>query len=193
MNDLAKILDVRVVHEGWSKFMVADVRLADGTKVSRQIEDHGAAIVILPYDPVRRTVMLVRLLRPAALYAAGVRELIEAVAGIIDAGETPEITARREAMEEAGLKLGELEALAQVWASPGISTERMSLFLAPYGAADRVANGGGLEVEHEGITVLEMPAAQAWAMLERGEIADMKTLALLYALKLRRPDMFSPS
>jgi nudix-type nucleoside diphosphatase (YffH/AdpP family) len=193
MNDLAKILDVRVVHEGWSKFMVADVRLADGTKVSRQIEDHGAAIVILPYDPVRRTVMLVRLLRPAALYAAGVRELIEAVAGIIDAGETPEITARREAMEEAGLKLGELEALAQVWASPGISTERMSLFLAPYGAADRVANGGGLEVEHEGITVLEMPAAQAWAMLKRGEIADMKTLALLYALKLRHPDMFSPS
>jgi nudix-type nucleoside diphosphatase (YffH/AdpP family) len=190
MSDLAKILSVRVVHDGWSKFMVADVRLADGAQVTRQIEDHGDAVAVLPYDATRRVVLLVRMLRPVALYAAGLRQLTEAVAGLVDEGETSEIAARREVMEEAGLKVGGLEAVARVWVSPGISTERLTLFLAPYTLADRVAAGGGLEGEHEGITVLEMPAAKAWSMLEAGDIADMKTLALLSALKLRQPDLF---
>jgi nudix-type nucleoside diphosphatase (YffH/AdpP family) len=190
MSDLAKILSVRVVHDGWSKFMVADVRLADGAQVTRQIEDHGDAVAVLPYDATRRVVLLVRMLRPVALYAAGLHQLTEAVAGLVDEGETSEIAARREVMEEAGLKVGGLEAVARVWVSPGISTERLALFLAPYTLADRVAAGGGLEGEHEGITVLEMPAAKAWSMLEAGDIADMKTLALLSALKLRQPDLF---
>lgn len=190
MGDLAKILGVRTVHDGWSKFMVADVLLADGTEVTRQIEDHGVATAVLPYDPVRRTVLLVQLMRPAPLYAADVHELIEAPAGIIDAGETPAVAARREAMEEVGVKLCELESVATVWMSPGISTETIALFLAPYAAADRIAEGGGLESEHEGITVLELPAAEAWRMLDTGKIADMKTLALIYALRLRHPGVF---
>lgn len=190
MSDRAEILSVRMVHDGWSKFMVADVRLADGTQVTRQIEDHGDAIAVLPYDATRGVVVLVRQLRPVALYAADVRELIEAVAGLIDEGETADTAARREVMEEAGLKIGDLEPVARVWTSPGISAERTALFLAPYTLADRVGYGGGLTSEHEGITVLETPAAQAWSMLEAGGIADLKTLALISALKLRRPDLF---
>jgi nudix-type nucleoside diphosphatase (YffH/AdpP family) len=193
MDDLAKILNVRTVYDGWSKFLVADVRLADGAEVTRQIEHHGDAIGILPYDAERRTVVLVSLLRPPALYAAGVRDLIEAVAGLIDDGESAQVAARREAMEEAGLKLDVLETVAKVWISPGISTERITLFLAPYGVADRVTAGGGLDVEHEGITVMELTGSKAWAMLENGEIADMKTLALLSALRLRHPEVFQPA
>lgn len=189
---LAEILDVRTVHDGWAKFLVARVRLPDGTEVSRQIEQHGDAAAVLPYDPGRRCALLVRLFRPPALFAGHREELIEAIAGVLDQGEAAEATAGREAMEEAGVRLDRLEPVATAWASPGISTERLSMFLAPYAEADRVAAGGGLAGEHEGITVLEVPLAEAWAMTERGEIADMKTLALLMALKLRRPELFTP-
>jgi hypothetical protein len=53
-----------------------------------------------------------------------------------------------------------------------------------------VAEGGGLAEEHEAITVLELPLAELWARVERREVADMKTLALILALKVKRPELF---
>ncbi len=41
---------------------------------------------------------------------------------------------RREALEEGGLRLGALEHVATVWSMPGVSTERMALYLAEYRA-----------------------------------------------------------
>ena len=98
------------------------------------------------------------------------------MAGIIDEGETAETAARREAMEEAGVRLGALEPVGEVWTTPGISTERMSLYLAPYAAADRVGIGGGVQGEHENIKVLELPLAGLGAELAAGRIGDMKLL-----------------
>ena len=43
-------------------------------------------------------------------------------------------------MEEAGLRLNKVEAVVRAWSMPGISTERMDLFLAAYETADRVAD-----------------------------------------------------
>jgi 8-oxo-dGTP pyrophosphatase MutT (NUDIX family) len=63
--------------------------------------------------------------------------------------------ARREAYEELGVDLPSLEFVARVWSSPGVSTERQSLYLAPYRSADRISDGGGVDGEHEGITVVE--------------------------------------
>ena len=62
--------------------------------------------------------------------------------------------------------------------------------LAAYGAADRVGDGGGVEHEGEEIEVVEMPAAEAAAMLSDGRIADMKTVVVLQALQLRHPQLF---
>ncbi len=108
---------------------------------AREVEDHGNAAVVLPYDAVRRTALLVRLLRAPVLMAGGEGLSLEAAAGLIDRGETPSETALREVLEETGLKLGALDHVATVWASPGVSTERMSLFLAEYAPADRVSAG----------------------------------------------------
>src|SRR4051812_19878716 len=54
----AEILRVQPVYEGWAKYLVATVRLADGAEVAREIEDHGRAVCVLPYDPERQVALL---------------------------------------------------------------------------------------------------------------------------------------
>lgn len=184
-----EILGLRTLHEGFTRFVIAKVRLPDGTVLDREIEDHGEAVAVLAYDPERRTAFLIRLFRPPPLLVDAEAELVEAPAGLIG-DEDAETAARREMEEEVGLRLGALERVATVWASPGLSTERITLFLAACSAADRVGPGGGKAGEHEGITVLETPLAELWSSVERGEITDMKLLALAQALRLRRPDLF---
>ncbi len=188
---LATILRKDIKDDSWATFLRVEIELDDGQIIWRQVEDHGQAAVVLPYDPERRTALLVELLRPAPLYAGASGMMVEAVAGMIDEGETPEEAARREAMEEAGVRLDKLELVAKVWTTPGISTERMTLFLAPYTAADRIAAGGGLAGENENIKVLEPTLADLGRDLDAGRIDDMKLLALVQALKLRRPELFT--
>lgn len=186
----AQISDVQKIYAGWSTFSVADVQLADGNRVHREIEDHGNAVAILPYDPQRRVATLVRQLRVPLLHAAGLQDHLEVPAGTIE-DEDAEACARREAMEETGLRLGTLEPIVRAWTMAGISTERIDLFLAPYGSADKVAHGGGLDEEQENIIVVEMPLAELAAMLACGTLDDLKTITLVLALQARHPDLFA--
>lgn len=180
---------LETVYRGYMTLMVATLAAPDGASFRREIEHHGNAVAVLPYDPERRTALLVSLPRAPAIWAGGPPELVEAPAGMID-GEDPEDCVRREALEEAGVQLGALEPVASVFASPGVSSERLRLYLAPYTASDRVAAGGGLDHEHELITVMELPLDELWSQVERGGIEDLKTLTLTLALRVRRPDLF---
>ena len=186
----ATVTGRKTLFEGWTTLSMLGVRLEDGTEYERVLEDHGDAAAVLPYDPERRIAFLVRQLRAPLLHRGAVdASPLEAPAGIVDEDDPAE-TARREAFEEVGLRLEAIEAVASVWSMPGISAERMALFLAPCSAASRISEGGGLADEHERITVEELPLDALWAMTERGEIEDMKTLALVFALRLRHPDLF---
>lgn len=187
----SKVVSTETKHRGWSTFLVATIRLPDGSTITREIEDHGNAVCVLPYDPVRRTAVLVQQLRAPVLFAAKQQHFLEAVAGLIDGDEAPESSARRETMEEAGLRMRSLDHVVTAWAMPGISTERMDLFLGEYSEADRVNAGGG--TEDESIQVLEMPLTEIAAMADAGTLGDMKTLVLLQTLRLRRPDLFIPA
>lgn len=184
------ITDVETKHDGWARFLVACIRLPSGQLVRREIEDHGTAIAVLPFDPDRKTVILVQQFRAPVFLSHRQEHLLEAIAGLIEDTD-PQTTARREAREEAGLDLRALEHVASVWTMPGISTERMTLFLAPYRLADRVDAGGGIAAEHEHISVVEMALDRLDAMMASGDIADMKTLVLAQALKLRHPELFT--
>ena len=62
---------------------------------------------------------------------------------------------------------------------------------AASGAADRTGTGGGLAAEGEAVAVHEIPLPELAAMGRRGAITDMKSLTLLFALQLRRPDLFA--
>ena len=184
-----RIGGVRLVHDGWARYLVAEVMQEDGTRLTREMEDHGRAVAVLPYDPERRVATLVSQFRAPVLYSGGQPSHIEVPAGLLDEGAS-EDEARREALEETGLRLGALDFVASAWSMPGISTERMDLFLAAYGEADRTGSGGGLAAEGEAVAVHEIPLPELAAMGRRGTITDMKSLTLLFALQLRRPDLF---
>ncbi|HEX4159836.1 MAG TPA: NUDIX hydrolase [Rhizomicrobium sp.] len=186
---MAKVLSVRPVYEGWSNISIATVESDNGGTFERLMEDHGPGVCVLPYDSDRRLAMLVRQFRAPVFTTSGRAELLEAVAGLTD-GEAPERAMLREAFEETGLRLKKLDHMATVWTMPGISTERMDLYLACYEAADRVGRGGGNAGEHEEIVIEELPLSALAAMADEGRIEDMKTFCLVQTLRLRSPELF---
>ena len=187
---MAEITSLRPVYQGYVKVFKAQVRNDDGHVSSREIEDHGDAAAVLAFDPERRVALMVEVTRPPLLYRNEPRAMLEAIAGMVDDGEQPDATARREAHEEAGVSLRELEHVATCYGSPGVSAERVSLFLGLYGTVDRTGPGGGATGEDEQVTASEHPLGELWAALEADRMPDLKAVLLLQALRLRRPDLF---
>ena len=154
-------------------------------EVHREVFERGHAVAVLPYDPAEDRVALVEQFRIGALAAGREPWLVEAVAGIIDAGEAPEDVARREAVEEAGVTLLALEKVQTILATPGGSSESCVLYC---GRADLRGAGGihGLPEEHEDIRVLVMPVAEALDMLAAGKIENATAVILLQWMALNR-------
>ena len=188
-DDQVELVDTREVYGGWSKMLVATIRLPDGRTIKREIEDHGEAVCVLPYHPVRKTAVLVRQWRVPVLYALGKQQqLLEAVAGVIEDVDAA-ACAHREVMEEALLKLDSLEPVFTAFTMPGLSTEHMHFFLATYSGAARAEIRGGVD-EDEYTVAVEIGLAELARMADENRLPDTKTLVLLQTLRLRRPDLF---
>ena len=185
-----RLIDRRMIYSGWGRFLLLKVELGDGRVHERQIEDHGEAAAVLPYDPARKTALLVRQPRIAPLFKGLEPHVVEAAAGMVDPGEEPAATAVREAMEELGVRLSAIEPVVSAWSMPACSSERLHLYLAPYTAADRVADGGGMEEEGEEIEVLELPLKTLLDQADGGTLIDLKTVTLVWALARRKPELF---
>jgi nudix-type nucleoside diphosphatase (YffH/AdpP family) len=186
-----RLLEVRTLHEGFTKLVVGRFRIDGESDVVREIVDHGDSVAILPYDPLRRVAVLTRQFRAPVQLGGEEGFLLEAPAGRVEE-EGAVDTARRELVEEIGVAAREMEHVATTFASPGILNERIHLFLAVFGEADRIGEGGGAEEESEAIEPVVLPLSVLGAMARQGEIADLKTLALVLALESRRPELFAP-
>jgi ADP-ribose pyrophosphatase len=193
-NDDVEILERNPAYRGYGRIDRYRLRhrLHDGgigRPIDREVYDRGHVAAVLPYDPARDCVVLIEQFRIGA-YLAGMRSWqTEAVAGIIDSGETPEEVARREAKEEANLEIQELVPLYRYLVSPGAITETVALFV---GLVDSAGAGGvhGLRHEGEDIKVTVVPVSELTGMIEEGRIGNVLTIAavqwlLLYRDKLR--------
>src|ERR1700761_4035858 len=162
-----------------------DFRRGDGTwqRQERESYDIGDAAAVLPFDKAAGKVLLIKQFRWPVFEWGYKQLLIEVIAGKLD-GDTPLACIHKEAMEEAGVSLLNPRLLSDCFVSPGAVKERVALFLADYDSSAPRAKGGGHESEGEDIIVLETGLDKALAMIPKGEIVDMKTIALLQAAKL---------
>lgn len=146
-DDRVRVRGVRVLSDDHYTLRktVFDYRRRDGSwqTMSRESYDRGNGAAILPYDPVRRTVLLVRQFRFPASENGHTEPMIEAIAGLLDSND-PLTTVMHEAEEEAGFRLRAPRRVYDVFTSPGAVTERLTLFIAEYSLDDRIGAGGGL-------------------------------------------------
>jgi len=190
-NPDVRVTDIEVVARAWHvlRRTTFEYRRADGrvTTEQRETYDRGNGATILLHDVERRTVLLSRQFRyPVYVNHHPDGMLIETAAGLLD-GQDPATAIRREAAEELGVEVGEVEHVFDVYMSPGSVTERIHFFAAPYTPLSRTGEGGGLVEDGEDIEVLELPFDTTLAMIESGEIADAKTIMLLQWAALRGP------
>ena len=150
------------------------LRQSNGRILLREIVEHapGAAVVAVDTDD---WVLLVRQHRPAVD-----ANLLELPAGLVDPGEQPIESARRELAEETGFTADHLAPLVRCYTSPGFSTELIHIFVAT-----GLHEGTATHDEEEEIELVRMPLEDAIQQVLEGEISDAKTIAGLLAFRRR--------
>lgn len=185
----------RIPYAGFFAVEERDLRFRrfDGTMsavVTRAAFVSGDAVTVLPYDPVRDRVLVIEQFRPGP-HARGDPEpwLLEPIAGRIDAGESPEAAARREAAEETGLALGRLIEVASYYPSPGAKTEYLYSYVALCDLPDAAAGLGGATEEAEDIRAHVIDFAALMALVRTGEADNGPLLVSALWLAAERPGL----
>lgn len=189
LNDV-KIIEKSTVYQGFLRVnrYLLQHRLFDGNwsqPLQREVFEKPGAACALLYDPYLDCIVLLKQFRIGALADNQSPWLIELAAGVLEPDETPEILVKRETQEEAGLKVSDLHLIYQYWVTPGVSSEKVTLFCAKVDASQA---GGvhGLPEEGEDIESLIMTPEQAYAGLTNGEIRNAPTIIALQWLQMNR-------
>jgi ADP-ribose pyrophosphatase len=154
-------------HDGWTAPM------------TREMYYCGTVAVALLYLPETDQILLNEQFRIGAFVAGDDKPwLMECCAGMIDDGEAPEAAVKREAVEETGCDILDLEFIGKTYPSPGGSDEVHFLYCGRIGAAE--AGHYGLAEEGEEIRTHLVSAAEAVAMLDSGRITNGATVICLH-------------
>ncbi len=162
-------LQSRIVWEGKWRLRVDSFRLPDGRLYERGHIEHPGAVVLAPIVPgdAGLAVLMLRQYRPALE-----RTILELPAGTREPDEPWLLCAQRELREETGRRAQTFTPLGEVWAAPGLSNERMALFLAEGLSDDPLP----MDVDEE-IAVEVWPLAELAAMALDGQLDDAKSVA----------------
>ena len=184
-----RIIERQSVHRGFYGLDVLTLeheRFAGGWTgpLRRELLVQRPAVAVLPYDAMADLVVLVEQFRVGCIDVCPEPWLLEAVAGLIEPGETVETVAAREVREETGLELGRLVRVGRYRASPGGTSEHADVFIGEVVAAE----AGTFGVAHEGedIRTHVVPATEAFAMVATGRITAANGVIPLLWLQLHR-------
>ncbi|MDO6590766.1 tellurium resistance protein [Loktanella sp. D2R18] len=175
-SDDITVLAKRPPQGGFFRMQDIDVhhKRFDGSRsdpMRREIFIAVDAAFVLPYDPVRDKVILVEQVRMGPLMRNDPNPwMLEPVAGIVDARETPEQAAHREAFEEAAVTLDHLEPISAFYASPGSTTDYFYTYIGLCDLPQTTSYLGGLAEEGEDIRLHPMTFDAALALADSGEI-----------------------
>jgi len=127
------------------------------------------------------TVILIEQFRPGAIRGDDSPWMLEAVAGVVEPGESDSEVAHREALEEAGCTMDALLPVVSYYPSPGACSEQIRLFVGRVRSA-AVGEIKGVDTEHEDILVHSVSRADAIALLDAGKINNGLTIIALHWL-----------
>ena len=147
-------------------------------KISREIFEGVHVASLLPYDPIKKEIILIQQFRAGVLARYDKDYLYEIVAGIIDKDEKPEDTAIRECLEETGCVVKKILPIQSYFPSPGSSESYYHIYLGEVNSFDgeRIS---GLEKENEDILVKSFKIDDVRQMLKEKKIINGLTLVAL--------------
>jgi ADP-ribose pyrophosphatase len=178
----AKVVSSELAYEVPLFKVFTDQVLEKGAEksVRRDIIRHNGSVVILAVDDSKKKDPLIVIERQYR-HAAG-QFLYEVPAGKIDADEDRLAAAKRELIEETGLRAKKWKELTRYFASPGFLGEWMQVYLA-----EGLTPGEAKPEPDERIEIFQVRLSEVLRLIEAGEIRDGKTLVsvMLYA-RLRK-------
>ncbi|MGB0988923.1 MAG: NUDIX domain-containing protein, partial [Pseudoalteromonas spongiae] len=174
-HDDVRLKPIENLYDGFFKINLYQFKHAlfaggESEVIRREILERGDAVAVLPYDPVTEQVLLIEQIRIGAIKSKHTPWLLECIAGMTDGSEDYESVVKKEAFEEAGLNLTELEFMLSYLSSPGGTTERLYLYLAHADLSQMTTGIYGLDTEGEDIKTHIMDLDEALERLNRGEI-----------------------
>lgn len=193
-RDDVKLDKTEILHDGFFRmehFLFRHRLYAGGWSplLSREIMVRAPVAAVIPYDPVRDEVVLIEQFR-GGVYAAGGKNpwSVEVVAGIIEPGETAADMAIREAREESGCTLTEVEKILDFYPSPGGCSEVVALY---WGRVSTVGVGGihGVAEEGEDIRVFTESTDEAMRQISTGAINSSIGIIAIQWLALNRDEL----
>ena len=183
MNNKYKIKDKKKIYNGF--FSMHELTFSHlkhngdwNKEVKREIFGGAHVSTVLPYDPIKKKILLLQQFRPGVLLRKENPMLIEIVAGIIDKGENPSDAARRECLEETGCKISELHNICSYYPAPGSSESFYHLFLGEVNSfeGERIF---GQEDENEDILVKSYEIEEVKKLLMTNKIINGLTIIAL--------------
>lgn len=172
MSRVPPVIHARHRHESGGRIVEElDLEFSNGERrVYRRIIAEGAGAVIVVAMPDPDHVLLVR------EYAAGMQRYeLGPVKGAIDPGETPEVAANRELMEEAGFGARDVRVLRTLAMSPSYMTHTADVVLARDLYEQRLPGD-----EPEPLEVVRWPLEKLGELAMREDVSDGRAIAALF-------------
>ena len=166
-----------------------ELQKEDGSWESQEKEvyERGNAATALLYNKEQRTIILTQQFRlPTFLNGNASGMLLETCAGLLEEGEDPDDTIKREIKEETGYAVDSVQKVYEAYTSAGALTELLHLYIAEYKKEQKVSEGGGLKEEKEDVQIVELGFDEAILWMEKGAIKDVKALILLQYARLKQ-------
>lgn len=159
--------------------------------LQREFFERGKAVALLAYDKNLDKVVLLEQFRFGAMDHKDSPWLLELIAGMVEEGEEMQEVAKREAEEEAGLKIHDCQFMLSYYVSPGGTTETIDLFIANIDSREVQEGVYGLADEGEDIRVHIVDRALAYQWLESGKINNAATIIALQWLELHKDNLLN--
>jgi 8-oxo-dGTP pyrophosphatase MutT (NUDIX family) len=152
---------------------VEDVRLPNGVEATMEIVGHPGGAAVVALNDRGETCLLHQYRHVAGGW------VWEVPAGKLD-GQAPDVIARQELEEEAGMRAGRWESLGRYLSSPGVFREVVHLYLA------RDLEPCAARPERDELfQVTWTPLDDAYGRALRGEIEDGKSVVALARARAR--------